>query len=76
MKCLGCYKKIEKNEYCLSCRKKLFDGKRVPTVLDFEKPKAENRYLCLRAAERQSCSRDRKHVVLRHQRHELSCESL
>ena len=42
MKCLGCYKKIEKKEYCLSCRKKLFDGKRVSTVLDFDKPKAEN----------------------------------
>ena len=42
MKCLGCYKKIEKNEYCLSCRKKLFDGKRVSTVLEFDKPKAEN----------------------------------
>ena len=42
MKCLGCYKKIEKNEYCLSCRKKLFDGKRVSTVLEFDKPNAEN----------------------------------
>ena len=42
MKCLGCYKKVEKNEYCLSCRKKLFDGKRVSTVLEFDKPKAEN----------------------------------
>ena len=42
MNCPGCYKKIEKNEYCLSCRKKLFDGKRVSTVLDFDKPKAEN----------------------------------
>ena len=42
MKCLGCYKKIEKNEYCLLCRKKLFDGKRVSTVLEFDKPKAEN----------------------------------
>jgi serine/threonine-protein kinase HipA len=42
MNCLGCYKKIEKNEYCLSCRKKLFDGKRVSTVLGFDKPKAEN----------------------------------
>jgi serine/threonine-protein kinase HipA len=42
MKCLGCYKKIEKNEYCLSCRKKIFDGKRVPTILEFDKPKAEN----------------------------------
>ena len=42
MNCLGCYKKIEKKEYCLSCRKKLFDGKRVSTVLEFDKPKAEN----------------------------------
>jgi serine/threonine-protein kinase HipA len=42
MNCIGCYKKIEKNEYCLLCRKKLFDGKRVPTVLEFDKPKAEN----------------------------------
>ncbi len=42
MKCLGCYKKIEKNEYCLLCRKKLFDGKRVSNILEFEKPKREN----------------------------------
>ena len=42
MNCLGCYKKIEKEEYCLSCRKKLFEGKRVATALDFDKPKAEN----------------------------------
>ena len=42
MNCLGCYKKVEKNEYCLSCRKKLFDGKRVSNVLEFDKPKAEN----------------------------------
>ena len=42
MNCPGCYKKIEKNEYCLSCRKKLFDGKRVSTLLEFDKPKAEN----------------------------------
>ena len=42
MNCIGCYKKIDKDEYCLSCRKKLFDGKRVSTILDFDKPKAEN----------------------------------
>ena len=42
MNCPGCYKKIEKNEYCLSCRKKLFDGKRVSTVLEFDKPNPEN----------------------------------
>ena len=56
MKCLGCYKKIEKNEYCLSCRKKLFDGKRVPTVLDFEKPKAENMTLYNEHSKRMSIS--------------------
>ena len=42
MNCPGCYKIIEKNEYCLSCRKKLFHGKRVSTVLEFDKPNAEN----------------------------------
>ena len=42
MICLGCYKKVQKNEYCLSCRKKLFGGNRVPPVLDLDKPKPEN----------------------------------
>jgi serine/threonine-protein kinase HipA len=56
MKCLGCYKKIEKNEYCLSCRKKLFDGKRVPTVLDFDKPKAENMKMYNEHSKRMSIS--------------------
>ena len=56
MKCLGCYKKIEKNEYCLSCRKKLFDGKRVPPVLDFDKPKAENMKMYNEHSKRMSIS--------------------
>jgi serine/threonine-protein kinase HipA len=56
MKCLGCYKKIEKNEYCLSCRKKLFDGKRVPAVLDFDKPKAENMKMYNEHSKRMSIS--------------------
>ena len=56
MKCLGCYKKIEKNEYCLSCRKKLFDGKRVSTVLDFDKPKAENMTMYNEHSKRMSIS--------------------
>jgi serine/threonine-protein kinase HipA len=42
MICLGCYKKVQKNEYCLSCRKKLFGGNRVSPVLDLDKPKPEN----------------------------------
>lgn len=56
MKCLGCYKKIHKNEYCLSCRKKLFGGKRVPTVLDFDKPKAENMTMYNEYSKRMSIS--------------------
>ena len=56
MNCLGCYKKIEKNEYCLSCRKKLFDGKRVSTVLDFDKPKAENMTMYNEHSKRMSIS--------------------
>lgn len=42
MICLGCYKEVQKNEYCLSCRKKLFGGNRVSPVLDLDKPKPEN----------------------------------
>jgi len=56
MNCLGCYKKIEKNEYCLSCRKKLFDGKRVPTILEFDKPKAENMTIYNEHSKRMSIS--------------------
>ena len=56
MNCLGCYKKMEKNEYCLSCRKKLFDGKRVLNVLDFDKPKAENMTMYNEHSKRMSIS--------------------
>lgn len=56
MNCLGCYKKKEKNEYCLSCRKKLFDGKRVATVLEFDKPKAENMSMYNEHSKRMSIS--------------------
>ena len=56
MKCLGCYKKVEKNEYCLSCRKKLFDGKRVSTILDFDKPKPENIHMYNEHSKRMSIS--------------------
>jgi len=41
MKCPGCYKEIEEG-YCRSCRKRLFDGKNVPILLDFETPKDKN----------------------------------
>jgi serine/threonine-protein kinase HipA len=56
MKCLGCYKKIEKNEYCLSCRKKLFEGKRVSTILEFDKPKPENIHMYNEHSKRMSIS--------------------
>ncbi|MFZ9660360.1 MAG: HipA domain-containing protein [Chitinophagaceae bacterium] len=35
MKCLSCYRPSE-NDYCLSCRKKLFNKKRVSSRLQFE----------------------------------------
>lgn len=41
MKCYGCYKKNVEG-YCSSCRKKLFDGKKVSHVLAFDTPKADN----------------------------------
>jgi len=41
MTCLGCYTKV-KEGYCLSCRKRLFNGKKVSAILDFNEPKADN----------------------------------
>ncbi len=41
MKCKGCY--IEsKQDYCLNCRKKLFNKLKVPAVLNFDAPKDGN----------------------------------
>jgi serine/threonine-protein kinase HipA len=40
MKCFGCYKENVEG-YCLQCRKKLFDGKRVPHILPFNAPDDE-----------------------------------
>lgn len=42
MQCLGCYREVEGLSYCLPCRKKLFDGAKIPPVLPFEGPKTEN----------------------------------
>ncbi len=41
MICKGCYKE-DTEGYCLSCRKKLFDRLRIPAVLSFDAPKADN----------------------------------
>lgn len=39
--CPGCYRTDAEN-YCASCRKKLFDGAKVKSMLDFDPPKADN----------------------------------
>lgn len=41
MKCFGCYKENIEG-YCTTCRKKLFDGKKVSNILSFDTPKADN----------------------------------
>jgi len=41
MQCKGCYKEVAEG-YCLSCRKKLFNKLKVPTVLAFDAPTADN----------------------------------
>lgn len=41
MRCFGCYKENIEG-YCATCRKKLFDGKKVSHVLSFDTPKADN----------------------------------
>ncbi len=41
MNCLGCY--IDTKEaYCLACRKKLFGKAKVPSILSFDAPRADN----------------------------------
>ena len=40
MKCNGCYI-ASKQDYCLSCRKKLFNKQKVSSVLNFDAPKEE-----------------------------------
>lgn len=42
MKCAGCYKEIAGDGYCLKCRKRLFDGARVPAMLSFKAPQNDN----------------------------------
>jgi len=41
MKCCGCYKEV-KEGYCLACRKLMFGGERVPSMLSFDPPTDEN----------------------------------
>lgn len=44
MKCMGCYKK-HTDGYCSKCRKLLFDGSRVSSVLPFKAPQNDNSQL-------------------------------
>ena len=41
MRCSGCYKENTEG-YCATCRKKLFDGKKVSNILTFDPPREEN----------------------------------
>ncbi len=41
MQCKGCYKEVS-DGYCLSCRKALFDKLKIPVVLAFDAPGADN----------------------------------
>ena len=41
MICKGCYK-ASANDYCMVCRKRLFDGKKVSGTLSFDAPKDSN----------------------------------
>jgi len=36
--CPGCFKKGKDHAFCLGCRKRLFDGRKVPSVLPFSRP--------------------------------------
>lgn len=54
MRCPGCFK-AERNTFCTPCRKRLFDGKKVPFVLPFSRPDYEKTKLKI-AHERMSIS--------------------
>jgi len=41
MICNGCYK-ASADDYCMVCRKRMFDGKKVPKTLSFDAPKDSN----------------------------------
>jgi serine/threonine-protein kinase HipA len=41
MKCPGCYKEGS-DQYCVNCRKRLFDGCKISPVLPFDRPKDSN----------------------------------
>ena len=55
MNCPGCYKE-NVEDYCLKCRKKLFEGKRVSHLLSFKAPQNENLQVYQELTKRQSIS--------------------
>ena len=55
MQCKGCYKEV-KEGYCLACRKKLFEGLRIHSILPFDAPRADNLRLFQEHSKRLSIS--------------------
>lgn len=55
MNCRGCYKE-SKHDYCLSCRGKLFNKRKVNAVLDFDAPKNSTLHLFQEHSKRLSIS--------------------
>jgi serine/threonine-protein kinase HipA len=41
MKCPGCFKE-GREQYCVNCRDRLFDGSKIPAILPFDRPKDNN----------------------------------
>ena len=70
IRCLGCYKENAEG-YCATCRKKLFDGKKVSHILSFEAPKDENLPAYQERTKRLSISGVQLKYSLRLQKNEL-----
>ena len=70
MKCFGCYKDNVEG-YCSSCRKKLFDGKKVSHVLPFDSPKGDTLPEYLERTKRLSISGVQLKYSLRLEKKEL-----
>ena len=75
MRCKGCYKEV-KEGYCLSCRKRLFDARRIPPVLPFEAPNPSNLNLFQEHSKRMSISGVQLKYSLRLEEDQLTlCET-
>ncbi|HEU0228569.1 MAG TPA: HipA domain-containing protein [Arachidicoccus soli] len=70
MICSGCYIKTTK-PFCPRCRRKLFDGTNVPSVLSFDAPKADNLVIFQKNTKRLSISGVQLKYSLRLEENEL-----